>query len=365
MKVGILTFHRTSNFGSFFQTYALYYYLDKLGVDCYIIDYCCKEIEKREKMSIFNSHTLREMVHCFFYSRSYRRRYNSLSKQIHEKTRCSKQFNQNNIKEANKEFDCFLVGSDLVWSFEITGNDKSYYLDFATDDKLKCSYASSFGKTISENEKDAIRQYLQRFYAVSVREKQSISEINSIIQSKKVISVCDPTMLLAKEWNLIYGLHGDNNKLIHKGEKYILLYFPDISGKMIKDAYYLKDKYGYKIICINEKRPHRNIKNVSIDGPDDFLHLFQHAQIVLTGSYHGILFSIYNRIPFFYYVRSHSLRMENLSSILDIEDRRGEYIRNISNPEVIDYEKIYNNLNIMVSQSKRYLNEIAEKMLEV
>ena len=48
MKIGLLTFQRTTNFGSFLQMYALYKCVCNLGFDCEVIDYACKTIEERE-----------------------------------------------------------------------------------------------------------------------------------------------------------------------------------------------------------------------------------------------------------------------------------------------------------------------------
>ena len=51
-RIGLLTFHDTTNFGSWLQTYALYEKVRQLGYNAEIIDYRCKGIELREKLSI-------------------------------------------------------------------------------------------------------------------------------------------------------------------------------------------------------------------------------------------------------------------------------------------------------------------------
>lgn len=47
-KVGIVTFHRSTNFGSYLQTYGLYRKIADLGCECEVIDYRCPAIEARE-----------------------------------------------------------------------------------------------------------------------------------------------------------------------------------------------------------------------------------------------------------------------------------------------------------------------------
>ena len=41
MKIGLLTFHDTNNFGSYLQTYGLYKKIIDLGHECEIVDYKC------------------------------------------------------------------------------------------------------------------------------------------------------------------------------------------------------------------------------------------------------------------------------------------------------------------------------------
>ena len=48
MKVGLITFHDTTNFGSLLQTYGLYRAIEKCGAECEVIDYQCKSIVERE-----------------------------------------------------------------------------------------------------------------------------------------------------------------------------------------------------------------------------------------------------------------------------------------------------------------------------
>ena len=48
MKIGLITFHDTNNFGSYLQTYGLYKKVEDLGYNCEVIDYQCKAIIQRE-----------------------------------------------------------------------------------------------------------------------------------------------------------------------------------------------------------------------------------------------------------------------------------------------------------------------------
>ena len=61
-KIGIITFHRTTNFGSLLQTYGLYKKIELLGETPEIIDYRCDEIESREELNNQIKFTVRELA---------------------------------------------------------------------------------------------------------------------------------------------------------------------------------------------------------------------------------------------------------------------------------------------------------------
>jgi hypothetical protein len=55
------------------------------------------------------------------------------------------------LKKQSDKYDLLLSGGDQIWNLELTGEDYSYYLDFA-DNVRKASYGSSFGKNNFSNE---------------------------------------------------------------------------------------------------------------------------------------------------------------------------------------------------------------------
>ena len=49
MKVGVLTFHETVNYGAMLQTYALQKHINSLGIPCVVIDYKDHALLKKER----------------------------------------------------------------------------------------------------------------------------------------------------------------------------------------------------------------------------------------------------------------------------------------------------------------------------
>lgn len=77
---------------------------------------------------------------------------------------------QNNPPEA----DCYLCGSDQVWSMLLDNDEnQAFYLNFGKNETKRIAYAASFGRDIYPSELNSrLHNMLVRFDAVSVREKQ-------------------------------------------------------------------------------------------------------------------------------------------------------------------------------------------------
>mgnify|MGYP001718624740 CR=1 FL=1 len=93
-------------------------------------------------------------------------------------------------------------------------------MDFAADSSRKIAYAPSVGTTqLRKKEKDRIKDYLNRFYRISVREESSKGLIGNLVD-KPVQVVCDPVFLLSMDqW-----IQNMQLQLKNHDEKYTLLF---------------------------------------------------------------------------------------------------------------------------------------------
>ena len=57
----------------------------------------------------------------------------------------SQRFDRSNIQQAEKQYDAFLVGSDILWGLDITEGDTAYSLDFISDKNKKLAFSTSVG----------------------------------------------------------------------------------------------------------------------------------------------------------------------------------------------------------------------------
>lgn len=331
MKIGLITFHDTNNFGSYLQTYGLYKKVVDLGFECEIVDYQCKAILNREQ---FGSHRFslnpKQILKEFLVYRFLRKKYKNLKTWLAENTHISRKFVKSTITESASDYDKFLIGSDIVWGMDIIGKDTTYFLDFIQDSSKKYAFSASIGDAWSVADKKLLRPLLLDFSGIAVREEEAAQWVEEVINKRPSV-VCDPTMLLcSEEWKK----HATDKYL---NDKYVLVYFP--TKKNILDAKRYAKKYGLKCYIVNNGIPIRGFKSIMPINMGDFLSLFCNASFIFTASYHGMLFSIYFNRQFAYYNRAHKSRMNTLAFKLGVNNRDGA-VYDVTTMKEIDYEKV-------------------------
>lgn len=375
-KIGIITISRTSNYGAELQAYALQRKLNELGHDAELIDYLYFKHSKHKttkdsrpdiifsKKETFKNFLTYRVISPLvdglgkFFNSKIKSRLENFTK-FHElaKTKYSKQYKSYlELKNANLEYDIFIVGSDQVWNPGTATSLAPYFLEFAPADKLKISYASSFGVAeIPQKYYKLYEKYFQNLDHIAVRENQGVNLVKNI-SGKNATQVLDPTLLLSKkDWS---SVSSENSNL--PNNKYILIYKLHESETLIKYALQLKKQFGYEVynIC---KRAFLNtsqdgIINLLDAGPAEFIKLFRNAEFVFTTSFHGTAFSVNFGIPFYAVLKPNKA---NNSRITD-------FLKNLGLSDRIIWEKgeekiINNNIDFNLVHEK--LNE--KKMLSI
>lgn len=352
-EIGILTFHRTTNFGSVLQTYGLFRQIEKMGYNPVIIDYRCPAIEKRENLQRKKDYSsIKSIAKELVFQPVVKKKGEELESFVHQKMKLSKAYNKKTIRETQDCFSKFFVGSDIVWGLDITENDTTYFLDFVSDKSKKFAFSSSVGhRAVSENDM-MVKDYLFDFSQIAVREDDGAAWVNDLIGIRPSV-VCDPTMLLTiDEWEEAIS----PSKII--AGKYVLVYFDNDNHKCSRDAYEYAIKRGYKVFCINYGRSRDGIKAIRPTTLNEFLGLIKYAECVFTSSYHGLLFLLYYHKKLVYYTRAHKSRIISLEKVLNIHRCGDESIDFID--EEINYDAIDCNIESFREASKTVLREMLE-----
>lgn len=243
--------------------------------------------------------------------------------------------------------DCHIVGSDQIWH-----NANSFrYLTYVLDDGLKLSYAASFGRAnISDNMKNTIKPWLERFNGISVREKSGVDIVNSLLGGDKAVHVLDPTLLL--DWEQ----YPYTDKLPVNKENYYYCYFLNLKNTesvafdQIKKIVKSDGTDLYVTAPLNYSMLVREKENLLFPSVEQWLGLYKNAKCIFTNTYHGLLFCIIFKKQFVFFIQnsgqvSENERFASLLEMLELQNRvtydksEGE-IRSIMD-EKIDYERVY------------------------
>lgn len=353
MKIGILTFHRSTNFGSLLQTYGLYKKINDLGYDCEIIDYRCEAIETAENLKVkLDIKYPKEIIKTILFQPIQNKKAKEFRRFTFTHMKLSRPCNENDISDLENNYDKIIVGSDIVWGRDITHDDYTYFLDFVRDNKKKFAFSSSVGNCVIRNDESKLKKLLNEFQKIAVREKDAVEWVNQI-SGVNAYWVCDPTMLLtAKEWEKIIPIS-------KRRGKYVLVYFDDPRHKCLHDAIKYGELHHMKVYFIKYGLP---VKGTDCKQPttlDEFLSLIKNAEMIFTASYHGMLFSVYFEKQFMFYTRAHKSRFLSIADRLGLMDQCGDR-KNIS-----DYHKIdYGIVNSKVQSFRNYSIKILKDMLE-
>lgn len=306
MKIGIMTFHDSHNCGSMLQAYALQQYLSsQLGIESEIIDYS-NESQRKMYSIVYKPVSIKELIrnilNIFFLKPLMRHKndYLEFSNKYFIKSE-KKYTNKQDLANENFDYTHLIAGSDQVWNTHAKDFDDCYMLSFANKEN-KIAYAVSLGATdlTLEPEVKTYKTLINEFEFISVREQNAQTWVQSLYNKGNVDICVDPTLLLeSKEWMPLVGKR-------EVKEKYIFWYAMTYKKDVLKIVKSISKKLNMPVYIIDAKEWSRrglflhNIKLAHAGGPSSFLSLIYNAEIVLTSSFHGTIFSYMFKKKFWY-----------------------------------------------------------------
>lgn len=353
--------HRVLNYGSALQAFATQWVLKTLGYDSEIIDY---EYKAPVEKFTFKLRVVYALVYIRDLFRGFpKKRKKSRFEKFYSEyfTLTDKRYTADSIVVSPPEFDVYMSGSDQVWNPRFAGNDVNFMLAFAPKDKLKLSFASSFATDIIDNEhRNLYAPYLSRFDAISVREQTGIAIVKDLTGKESTVC-CDPTLLLSQD--IISKL--SSQSAITVGYKYVLVYGLYYMFNPYPYLYeivnYVSDKLKCRVVYLEGRNADlfkRNAKVVSDAGPCEFLWLFEHAEFVVTTSFHGTAFSLLYEKPFFSVVDNSVTTDSRITSLCKLTGAERSIIdyRQIPNNSISDLRALRGNPAAMISLKEKSLD---------
>lgn len=328
--IGIITAHCSTNAGASLQTHAICKKIGELGYRPVIIDYRPDnfiDIAERVKLGIANN---RERFKMVILSRRLSRRYRFFqqfeAEYYPEKTTCYRSVEQ--INADPPVLDGYLCGSDQIWNPGHVNYNLTYFLSFAKEQMgPRVSYAASIGQDIVDKRgRDFLKAGTENLDYISVREDTAKLLLeNEIGITREVSQHIDPTMLYpASYWRTLERC--TKEKLPQK----FILYYPLQENPIVESLIYeVKKKTGLPCValCSTMRKPHFADFQITAYGPREFLYLIDHADAVVTNSFHGIVMSLIletNIIPYRNLVRNS--RIESLFRSLGLQNMQVDSI---------------------------------------
>lgn len=367
MKIGIITFHASFNYGSMLQAWALQTYLEKQGHQVEIVNYR-SDIQKIvyhkpiafHQLDVFLSSIKRLLLYPGSILPLYKK-WNSFNKFLTGELNISAEYATcADLGRANLDYDLLICGSDQIWNTCAPDATDAYYGNWFRGKKI--SYAASMGQYPEKNDIDYYKRQLKDFAAISVREEKAGNFLRRGLGTENIEVVCDPTLLLqGKDYDRLTT----DEPLIK--EPYIFFYTPvGLPYEYFDIACKLGKKWGLKVITEKAYYP-KDIRRFGIKeylpvGPGEFLNLIKNATVVCGGSFHLQVFSILFHKDFYCINGDKDARTNNLLGKAGLVDR----IISLDSPTIhsalhVDYGGVDKRLLAYTDMSKAWLSRQLDK----
>lgn len=327
MKIGIITFHASHNYGSMLQAWALQTFLVKQGHEVEIINYR-SFFQKKMYFKAFewgNKNAWKSSLkRLFLYPSSFsglNKKWHLFEDFLYKELHLTQEYNTvEQLYQAKFDYDLVIVGSDQIWNTDTKECTEAYFANFVNCPKV--SYAASFGPDVSHIKVAFIRKHLKGFQALSVREEAGKQFLinNGLVDEVEI--VCDPTLLLESQ---DYDALIDEKPLV-EGD-YIFFYTPHaVPRAYFPIANQIGEKLGLPVFTDRAYYPkdiklYNYIHNYPEVGPKEFLNLIKNAKLILGGSFHMLVFSLLFHKDFYSINGDVDERTKNLLSKVEMSDR--------------------------------------------
>ena len=352
MKIGILTHHYINNFGAFLQAYALQTALQEMypNDDVQIINYVNVKHFIINVGGWFRFYKDKETLADWFQKIKLPMTFAKARKKYMDLTPIC--YDAKGIKKLR--LDYVVVGSDEVWNYQETKGNAKVKFGIGLDNENLVAYAPSVGQTHGVDVPEYVKEGILKFKAVSARD-QLTEELATAIRHEKIERVVDPTFLAHIPGEIVSGVT----------QPYLLFYYCDRLSEVERQKL-IDFAYEKKMEVYGAGECDKRYSNITVNlTPFQWGWMFRNAACVVTGTFHGAVFSMLNHRQFACYLTNPS-RTRKVSSLLGefgLADRqcecKSDEIIEILNKK-IDYDSVEVKLDERKNKSKQFLKQVIE-----
>jgi hypothetical protein len=380
MKIWLLTYHFSDNFGALMQAYALRQWFIKNGCVADFFPYQPVHVEEGGSFkNPFLPSNFRANVTILYMKIT--RCWGSIfgSKHQHLKFRLFRAqhlgvakprlFSGDQLRHEIADGSMLVCGSDQIWAPSVQyGVDPVYFLDFpGAESCRRISYAASFGRSsLQAIYSKQVGKLLNGLDAISVRESTG-ADIVKQCSGRDALVVPDPTVLLG-DFSPLVG------NSVEQGDH--IFCYALRSDEIIRDvAECVSSTLELPLISArNSRQRWRDIGQGFSPGPVDWLKCLLGAKFVVTNSFHGVALAVIHNKPFIAVslpVKKDPLnaRAINLLSSTGLMDR---FVRSSEQSVIepllsrqIDWSRVNQSLQAQRAVAENYLFEQIQKAKEV
>ena len=331
-KIGIITIQKSpASYGGNLQAYALWSYLTYKGYVTEIIDlyrpvhsnyyHSVNSLKFSTYSNNKNKFSLLSLIRKIFSYLSFKKikefRKENAFAEFSKKVTYSKPFKSVDELYNNPPiYDLYISGSDQIWNPDMNFELEPYFLTFSKGGQC-ISYASSFGKeNISYELKEKIKEWLNSYKSIAVREESGAKMIRESFKMKCEV-VLDPTFLVEKsKWEEIMQISTISTRYLF----YFMLTFDVDLFKKAKD---LARTFGLKFVTNHKpiSKQKENCECISDVSIEEWLGHIHGAELIMTDSFHATVFSVIYNIEFYSLISDDKISFTRSNRIFNILDK--------------------------------------------
>lgn len=368
MKIGILTFHRSINYGAVMQCYCLttalqqHFPNDTIEVIDYVPPsriekykptlsrYLFGDLSLKKSLLLNAKILIKQTGRLLLFPQAYKllkTRYKAFSDSLKAIPLSKESYRQNDAVQfceaVRGKYDVIVVGSDCVWEWTTVPLPSPYYLqgDF---DAVKVSYAASAGTDIfedlSEEEKRIVSRCISDFSYIGVRDTSTEYVVTQAYKDAVYHHNCDPTTLLDVT-QLIKYRDAAKKRMKEAGITFtkpiIGLMCNEKLGKLARSIF--GDLVQYVGLYVPNKYCDVNLLNLEVL---EWAAAFGLFSLTFTTFFHGTMLSLMNSTPVmsFDYLPETELQHTKLHELYDRLNLPGFYRRGKTVYTQADIEEI-------------------------
>jgi hypothetical protein len=283
-RIGVLTFHRCINYGSYWQARCLAEALSRFGCEVHIMDYCSARRDRAEWKCALNP------VSGAPLAQNDRPLYRLKLEKFMEAIAALPLLPPFALDAPASAPPCdtIVVGSDEVWNRDHPwyGRCGAFFGEGLRANRL-VSYAATFGCQSGDDHPHIER--LRDFDAISVRDQNSRSIILRTL-GLDVEEVLDPCLLSPPELPRMAPTGGPS-------KPYLLVYGHSFSEPFSRNVAEWARRQRLCTVSIGYRNDWTNEQWITA-GPLEFAHAIKHAEAIATNFFHGCVFSLNERKRF-------------------------------------------------------------------